>query len=531
MNSRIIPVVDLFAGPGGLAEGFSAVSDESGKPCFDVTLSIEKDPSASQTLELRSFFREFPKGGAPDEYYSLLRGEFSREELFQKFPLEASRTNKKVWCAELGSDKLSEVELKRRIREAIGDAEYWVLVGGPPCQAYSIAGRSRNKGVKDYRAENDPRHFLYKEYLRILGTFWPPVFIMENVRGITSSKVNGNFIFEKILADLRAPHDALAGTQGFWKSRRRSHRYYIYSLVKPISSTDLFGTPEFNPNDFIIQSEKYGIPQLRHRLILIGIRDDFSGIKPAVLTKRKEIPAGNVLLGLPRIRSGLSKEDDSPELWLTRLKEVTGCQWFSSSNRKTGDMVLYLMKQVVSVMSSPCHDRGAEFIQFKANVGCEHDWYLDPRIGGVCNNTSRSHMVSDLYRYLYAACFAQIKQVSPKLVDFPPDLRPNHVNVPYSLGHDNFSDRFRVQLYSYPATTITSHLSRDGHYCIHPDPKQCRSLTVREAARIQTFPDNYLFLGSRTAQYVQVGNAVPPFLAKQIAMVVHDVITKARIKY
>lgn len=129
-------------------------------------------------------------------------------------------------------------------------------------------------------------------------------------------------------------------------------------------------------------------------------------------------------------------------------------------------------------------------------------------------------MTADLHRYLYAACFAKCIGLAPKMHEFPEQLLPKHKNA----RTGKFNDRFRVQISDAPSTTITSHISKDGHYFIHPDPSQCRSFTVREAARLQTFPDNYYFEGSRSQQYIQVGNAVPPFLAVQIAEVVHETL-------
>lgn len=152
------------------------------------------------------------------------------------------------------------------------------------------------------------------------------------------------------------------------------------------------------------------------------------------------------------------------------------------------------------------------------------DWLLDRRLRSVPNHHARRHMQSDLARYLFASVYAEILGASPKSEDYPRELAPKHGN--WESG--KFADRFRVQLRGRPATTVTSHISKDGHYFIHPDPEQCRSLTVREAARIQTFPDNYIFKGNRTQQYTQVGNAVPPYLALRIGTALFSVLDAYR---
>jgi DNA (cytosine-5)-methyltransferase 1 len=176
-------------------------------------------------------------------------------------------------------------------------------------------------------------------------------------------------------------------------------------------------------------------------------------------------------------------------------------------------------------------DGGAPFIRAKSSRLVNHSWLkrhqrwvIDRRIGGVTLHQGRHHMPTDLRRYLFASHHARIHGVSPRIADFPWWLRPAHENVLKAVNGDLFADRFRVQVKGRPSTTVVSHISKDGHYYIHYDPTQCRSLTVREAARLQTFPDNYYFEGPRTAQYQQVGNAVPPLLARQIAAIVHGIL-------
>jgi DNA (cytosine-5)-methyltransferase 1 len=153
-------------------------------------------------------------------------------------------------------------------------------------------------------------------------------------------------------------------------------------------------------------------------------------------------------------------------------------------------------------------------------------WIERPELLALAQHETRAHMRSDLGRYLFAAAYGQLHGTSPKAEEFPISLMPNHKNWHTGI----FSDRFRVQIACEPSTTVTSHISKDGHYFIHPDPLQCRSLTVREAARLQTFPDDYLFMGNRTQQYVQVGNAVPPFLARQIAKLIHRALDTSASK-
>jgi DNA (cytosine-5)-methyltransferase 1 len=495
-----IPVLDLFAGPGGLGEGFSSLN-RNGKRIFKIKLSIEKDSIAHQTLELRAFFREFPHKEAPEDYYKYLRGNITRVELFRLFPKEAKHAASEAWLATLGQE--SDREVDRRIGIALeSEKKNWLLIGGPPCQAYSLLGRWR-QGKKEEDFENDKRHFLYRQYLRILAVHQPPVFVMENVKGLLSTTINKESIFDKILEDLRHPLAAM----GSGKKEDLEYRFY------PLIPTANEESENFQPKDFIIRAEHFGIPQARHRIIVVGVRSNWQRT-PGLLTENKiPVAVQDVIGSLPKLRSGLSKETDSAELWQEAVREILNAKWISNGkiSAELCGAIFSASKRVSSNLK-----RGSLFLEEHTKPECLSRWFTDAKLKGVCNHETRSHIRADLHRYFFAAVFAKEFKRSPTLEDFPTELLPLHENV----NDSKFSDRFRVQLAGRPSTTVVSHIAKDGHYYIHYDPTMCRSLTVREAARLQTFPDNYFFEGPRTEQYHQVGNAVPPLLANQIAEIV-----------
>lgn len=508
-----VPVVDLFAGPGGLGEGFAAFRDPV--LSFETAISIEKDVAAHRTLTLRHFFRSFGRECAPQEYYQYLRGEIDSDKLFAAYPEHAASAKKACLRAELGVT--APQRINHHIRNSLSPVPWWVLIGGPPCQAYSIVGRSRMRTLPREEFEQDNRHYLYREYLRILARFEPPVFVMENVKGLLSSKIDGEPVFEQILHDLTAPALALRSAFGSHRREKTPRQYQVFSLAVDGDSQHL------KPQDFVVYTEKFGIPQKRHRVILLGVRSDVVKPAGAVLCERPELTVDAVLSELPKLRSRLSQEPDSAEAWRKALRD--GLQ---------EGLLDFLDYKTKAAMRSAIGGNGTippvggRFVPRSGPKTAEPrlDWFSDPRLDGFCNHESRPHIREDLYRYVFVSCYGLVKGVSPRLCNFPEALLPEHKNVGEAVKqvYGYFSDRFRVQLGDAPAATVTSHIAKDGHYFIHHDPAQCRSWTVREAARVQTFPDNYFFEGTRTEQYRQVGNAVPPLLAVQIAGIVASII-------
>lgn len=516
-----IKIIDLFAGPGGLGEGFSALETESGDFPFQIAASVEMEPSAHKTLTLRAFFRQFRGLKVPDEYYEYIRsgGKGDLDEIFSQY----SDQLRDAKAETLGGPKALGGEdhdgIFRAIEESLkGHQGLKVVIGGPPCQAYSLVGRSRNKGNKLYLPEKDEKHFLYQEYLKVLDLVKPDVFVMENVKGILTSKVNGNPIFEQIQQDLHHPSKAV-GNHG------SKTEYNLYPLAVPVGGEDTV----YSGKDFVIRAEEFGIPQARHRVIILGVRKGHQEKVPKTqLLERWRtdgvISADKVLSDLPPLRSGQTRVlNNDYRAWLDNLKKASANVNSTAALRDAATKYVRLASRQPSVDPG----QGQPFIvQSKKNLELMPEglrkWYLDKNLNGVPNHQARNHMPEDLHRYFYASCYAEINGgFSPRSADYPDELAPAHKN--WKSGH--FADRFKVQSRHRVASTVTSHISKDGHYFIHYDPTQCRSLTVREAARIQTFPDNYFFAGNRTQQYVQVGNAVPPLLANKIAQIVYELLS------
>lgn len=516
---KSIPTIDLFAGPGGLGEGFSAFGTSDDLSPFHIALSVEKEYYAHQTLMLRSFFRQFPPGKVPREYYDYLRQAAEpeparRKRLFDAWPEEAERAEATALMAELGREEAGYI--RERITGALDGHSEFILIGGPPCQAYSVMGRSRNRANPNYRATEDKRQHLYVEYLQVLADHHPAVFIMENVKGLLSATLENQRIFEHILDDLRSPSQAVLRENRHVADRRRRTSYNLFAIGYNEEST----TEDLRR--FIVRMERHGIPQARHRLIILGIRSDLGIGRISSLPISNPIVIEDVISDLPHIRSGLSREKDNFVRWWKEINDILSYSFMNSPSSDAYELTIEAIRKILTCGGNGNLSRGGEFVRCRPRTKYRPDWYIDSDIGGVCNHISKQHMTQDLHRYLFAACFSKVVGKSPYLGDFPQELLPKHKNTKKSLSDGHFSDRFHVQVLGRPSTTVTSHVSKDGHYFIHPDPCQCRSMTVREVARLQTFPDNYFFCGPRTAQYIQVGNAVPPLLAHQIAGLVFE---------
>lgn len=403
--------IDLFAGAGGLSEGFI-------REGYNPIAHVEMDEAACYTLKTRAAYHYLKSEKAFDVYKKYLRGEITRDELYKKIPAEILSS---IINLPIGGE--NNPKIHKEIERQLNNREVDLIIGGPPCQAYSLVGRARNKdGMK-----GDPRNYLYVQYAKYLEKYQPKMFVFENVLGLKSA---GSGI-------------------------------YLHNMEK------LFDKKGYNMNLFTVEANNFGVLQNRKRVIIIGWQKEINIKMPdleAIRCNTKHT-VSELLNDLPSIQAG------------------EGVDKFASYNKPS--------------------------IAYLNNTGIRNG------IDILTQHVARPHTVQD--KEIYRIAVEQLHRGE----------RLNYTSLPKRLKtHTNqhsFFDRFKVvDANAEHSQTIVAHIAKDGHYYIHPDIKQNRSLTVREAARLQSFPDDFYFEGvkegkNRTAAFKQIGNAVPPLMAEALA--------------
>lgn len=406
-------VLDMFAGAGGLTEGFIRNN-------FSPVSHIEMNKYAALTLETRTVYHSLCKINQKCSYKDYFEGRASREEFLQECETLGIRDTG-IINREITSSSENAIihEVQERL-DRLGSDSIDIIIGGPPCQAYSLIGRGRDSE----KMKNDPRNHLYLHYLKFIQKFRPELFIFENVPGLYSAR-NG-----EIFAD--------------FKKRIKKLGYSTESNIQ------------------VLNSRTFGVLQDRKRIIFIGWQSEHDLEYPVFEDQENEYRVWNVLNDLPPLEPGSGT--DGPQKY------------------RAGRPSRYLRETGI-----------------RTDETC------------VRNHTARIHNERD--REIYRIAIKKWTQENRRIrYDELPDELKTHRNCV------SFRDRFKVVSGDGLSHSIVAHVSKDGHYFIHPDIRQARSLTVREVARLQSFPDNYIFEGPRTSQYSQIGNAVPPLMSEAIAI-------------
>jgi len=406
---RKIRVLDLFAGCGGLTDGFEQAGGYETVACVE----WEREPCNTLEQRLRT------KWGYKNASEIVLQADIQKVD--------------QLLSGKSQDELLPEREGLDAIVARSGGLD--LIVGGPPCQAYSIAGRIRD----EHGMHNDYRNFLFESYVQIVDHFRPKGFVFENVPGMLSAAPGGVSIVERIRHDF-----AKIG----------------YEIVGDLRRFAL------------IDSTDYGVPQARRRVIILGVRKD-----------------------------SLSQ----PQLALLKFYKHKLPKFCTDRPYTVRDAIADLPK--IYPLPTPMTLYGKRYSHF-----------ADEAAGKIANHAPRVHNSRDIEIFRDLAADIQSQQCLYTSIEAIKTLYTERT------GKESNIHKYYVLRWDQPSNTIPAHLYKDGLRHIHPDPIQARTITVREAARLQTFDDDFEFTGSQTDQYKMVGNAVPPKLALAIAKAVNDFV-------
>jgi len=405
--------LDLFAGAGGLSEGFIQAG-------FSPVAHVESDPAACFTLRTRMAYHWLVSHGRIQVYNDYLEGLVNRYDFYSQIPEQVYGS---VINCEISKPNLKSIF--QQVDALLGKKRLDLIVGGPPCQAYSIVGRSRDSN----RMKGDGRNYLFEHYAEFLKRYLPSYFVFENVTGLLSA-------------------------------RDKDGKFYFTAM------RDLFLKCGYETEYMILSANDYGVLQSRRRVILVGRKGKITGFYPEPDKWNPGAEVREVFCDLPSISAGEGS--------------VGPCR----------------MKPYIGSWQKQCGIRNEEIpvTWHQARPNNERDL--------------------EIYRILVDLWNREKTRLNYNAL---PDRLKTHRN------RDSFIDRFKVVASDLPFShTVVAHIAKDGHYYIHPDIKQNRSITPREAARLQTFSDDFFFESqkgtpSRCAAFRQIGNAVPVLLARKIA--------------